>query len=174
MEAVKVGMADLKTINAPGILTTIGLGSCVGIALYDKINKIAGLAHVMLPSSSEIKNNSNKAKFADTAIELLLEEMLLIGANKRNIVAKLAGGSQMFSFNSKNDVLRIGERNVEAAKRKILELSIPIISEDTGGNYGRTIELNSLDGGLLVKTIGHGTKSIWIHVVTIFMDHLYL
>jgi chemotaxis protein CheD len=160
MEAVKVGMADLKTVKSPGTLTTLGLGSCVGIAFYDKINKIAGLAHIMLPSSVEIKNNSNKAKFADTAIELLLDEMLFIGASKRNIVAKLAGGSQMFSFNSKNDVLRIGERNVEAAKRKIQELNIPIISEDTGGNYGRTIELNSLDGSLLIKTIGHGTKNI--------------
>lgn len=160
MEIVKVGMADYKTIKSMGILTTLGLGSCVGIALYDKTNRVAGLAHIMLPSSLEIKNNSNKAKFADTGIQELMEEMILIGANKKYIVAKLAGGAQMFSFDSNTDILRIGERNVLASKKKLQELNIPIVSEDTGGNYGRTIELNCHDGNLLVKTIGHGIKTI--------------
>lgn len=160
MNVIKIGMADLNVTKAPGILTTLGLGSCVGIALFDKKNKIAGLVHIMLPSSEEIKNNSNKAKFADTGIELLLEKMIAIGADKKNVKAKIAGGSQMFSFNSNNDVLKIGERNVIATKKKLKELSIPIVSEDTGGNYGRTIELNSEDGSLLVKTIGHGTQII--------------
>jgi chemotaxis protein CheD len=160
MEVIKVGMADLKLVKAPGILTTLGLGSCVGIALYDKYNKIAGLAHIMLPSSKEIKNNDNKAKFADTGIELLIEKMVKEGALKKNLSAKIAGGSQMFSFNNTNNILKIGERNVLATKEKLKELNIKIISEDTGGNYGRTIELNSDDGSLLVKTIGHGIKVI--------------
>ncbi|WP_416198015.1 MAG: putative chemoreceptor glutamine deamidase CheD [Sporanaerobacter sp.] len=160
MNVIKIGMADLNVTKAPSILTTLGLGSCVGIALFDKKNKIAGLVHIMLPSSEEIKNNSNKAKFADTGIELLLEKMIALGADKKNVKAKIAGGSQMFSFNSNNDVLKIGERNVIATKKKLKELSIPIVSEDTGGNYGRTIELNSEDGSLLVKTIGHGTQII--------------
>jgi len=160
MEIFKVGMADYKAIKSTGILTTLGLGSCVGIALYDKINKVAGLAHIMLPSSLEIKNNSNKAKFADTAIEELIKEMLLLGASKKYIVAKLAGGSQMFSFDSNTDILRIGERNVIASRKKLYELDVQIVAEDTGGNYGRTIELNSSDGSLLIRTIGHGTKSI--------------
>ena len=160
MEVIKVGMADLKLTKAPGILTTLGLGSCVGIALYDKYNKIAGLAHIMLPSSKEIKNNDNKAKFADTGIELLIENMVKEGALKKNLSAKIAGGSQMFSFNNTNNILKIGERNVLATKEKLKELNIKIISEDTGGNYGRTIKLNSDDGSLLVKTIGHGIKVI--------------
>ncbi len=160
MEIVKVGMADYKAIKSTGILTTLGLGSCVGIALYDKINKVAGLAHIMLPSSIEIKNNSNKAKFADTAIEELIREMVLLGASKKYLTAKLAGGSQMFSFDSNVDILRIGERNVIASRKKLQELDVHIVAEDTGGNYGRTIELSSQDGNLLVKTIGHGTKNI--------------
>ena len=160
MEIIKVGMADLNTIKAPGILTTLGLGSCVGIALYDKYNKIAGLAHIMLPSSKEIKNNENKAKFADTGIELLIEMMVKEGAKKENLTAKVTGGSQMFSFNNNNSVLKIGERNVTATKEKLNDLNIRIISEDTGGNYGRTIELNAEDGSLLIKTIGHGEKII--------------
>jgi len=160
MEVVKVGMADLNILKSPGILTTLGLGSCVGIALYDKDKKIAGLAHIMLPSSLEIKNNTNKAKFADTGIQLLVERMLSIGANKRFLTAKIAGGSQMFNFNSDSDILKVGQRNVLATKEKLKELKIPLIAADTGGNYGRTIELSSSDGSLLVKTIGHGTQVI--------------
>ncbi len=160
MKVIKVGMADLNVYKAPGILTTLGLGSCVGITLYDKYNKIGGLAHIMLPSSKEIKNNSNKAKFADTGIRLLITKMMDMGANKRNLTGKLTGGSQMFSFNSTNNILKIGERNVIASKKILEELNIPIVAEDTGGNHGRTIELNIEDGSLLVKTIGHGTKII--------------
>ncbi|MCF6463313.1 chemotaxis protein CheD [Clostridium sp. Cult1] len=160
MKKIKVGMADLNTVKAPGILTTLGLGSCVGIALYDRYNKIAGLAHVMLPSSNEIRNNENKSKFVDTGIDLLINMMVEEGAVKKYITAKIAGGSQMFSFNNNSSVLKIGERNVLATKMKLKELNIDIISEDTGGNYGRTIELNAEDGSLLVKTIGHGVKII--------------
>ncbi len=157
---IKVGMADLNVTKSPNFLTTLGLGSCVGITLYDKVNKVAGLAHIMLPSSKEIKNNENKAKFADTGIEELIDSMTKIGGNKSNFVAKIVGGSQMFSFNSNNDILKIGERNVIATKTKLKELNIKIISEDTGGNFGRTIILNSTDGSLQVRTIGHGEKTI--------------
>lgn len=157
---IKIGMADLNITKAPNFLTTLGLGSCVGITLYDKINKVAGLAHIMLPSSKEIKNNENKAKFADTGIEELVVEMQKIGGDKRNFVAKIAGGSQMFNFNSNNDILKIGERNVIATKAKLKELGIRIVAEDTGGNFGRTIVLSSVDGSLHVKTIGHGEKTL--------------
>ena len=160
MEQIKIGMADYKTTNKPNLLITLGLGSCIGITLHDKVNKVAGLAHIMLPSSLEIKNNSNKAKFADTAIDEMIKEMILLGANKRNLVAKLAGGAQMFNFATQNDVLRVGYRNAEACKKKLKEENIRVISEDTGGNFGRTIELNSEDGSLMIKTIGHGIKNI--------------
>lgn len=157
---IKVGMADLKVSKAPDSLTTLGLGSCVGITLYDKTVKVAGMAHVMLPSSKEIKNNENKAKFADTGIEELLNEMIKSGAKKANLVAKIAGGSQMFSFNTQNDTLKVGDRNVIATKEKLKDLGIRLISEDTGGNFGRTIIINSEDGSLHVRTIGHGEKTI--------------
>jgi len=157
---IKIGMADLNTTVSPGILTTLGLGSCVGICLYDPITKIAGMAHIMLPSSKNIKNNSNKAKFADTAIEKLIEDMVKTGANKIRLTGKIAGGAQMFSFMNKNDIMKIGERNVQAVKEILRELKIPIKAEDTGGNYGRTIEFHSDNGCLIVKTIGHGIKRI--------------
>lgn len=155
---IKVGMADLNIAKVPDGITTLGLGSCIGIVLYDPKTKVGGLAHIMLPSSEEIKNNSNKAKFADTALDILVDKMVSAGAIKRTIVAKIAGGAQMFNFNSQNDVLKIGERNALASKKKLKELGIPLLAEDTGGNYGRTIELNTENGDLLIKTIGHGTR----------------
>ncbi len=157
---IKVGMADLQSSLHPCIITTLGLGSCVGIALYDPTKKVAGLAHVMLPSSQLARNNSNIAKFADTAIIKLIDDMVAVGAVKSKLVAKLAGGAQMFSFNDTSEMLRIGARNVAASKEILYMQKIPIVSEDTGGNYGRTIEIHSENGKLLVKTIGHGLKEI--------------
>ncbi len=160
IEIVKVGMADLNSAQHPCMITTLGLGSCVGVALYDSATKIVGLAHVMLPSSEQAKNNSNRAKFADTAIVKLVDDMIRLGARRERITAKLAGGAQMFAFSQGSDLMRIGHRNVIASKEKLKELNIPVISEDTGGNYGRTIEIYSEDGRLMVKTIGFGTKQL--------------
>lgn len=157
---VKVGMADLKTVNSPGILTTLGLGSCVGICLYDPVTKISGMAHIMLPSSKSIRNNSNLFKFADTGIDILIKEMVGMGAKKYHMISKIAGGAQMFSFSTKNDIMKIGERNVVAVKQILKAYAIQIKAEDTGGNHGRTIEFHSLNGKLLVKTIGHGIKEL--------------
>jgi len=161
VKVIKVGMADLQSSVHPCIITTLGLGSCVGVALYDPVKKVAGLAHIMLPSSQQARNYSNIAKFADTAIVKLVQDMLALGAEKSRLIAKLAGGAQMFSFvDGSSEMLRIGARNVAAAKEVLNSLKIPIISEDTGGNYGRTIEIHSEDGKLKIKTIGHGTKEI--------------
>ena len=157
---IKVGMADLSIAKEPDVLTTLGLGSCVGIALYDSSIKLGGLAHIMLPDSTQIKNNSNKAKFADTAIELLLEQMVSKGARKNRIVAKIAGGAHMFDFKNMDDLMRIGTRNVTAVSQILKDISIPIIAQDTGDNYGRTIELHTLTGTLRVRTIGHGIREI--------------
>lgn len=159
-DLIKVGMADMNTAYSPGILTTLGLGSCVGVCLYDSSTKISGLVHIMLPSSVQIKNNSNTAKFADTGIVKLMEDMVKMGARRNKLVSKIAGGSQMFNFNDTSDIMRIGTRNVAATKETLKLLNIPIIAEDTGGNYGRTIELYSETGILLIKTIGYGMKQI--------------
>lgn len=159
-EIIKVGMADLNCVYAPNILTTLGLGSCVGICLHDRETKISGMVHIMLPYSFQIKNNSNPAKFADTGISKLLEDMLKMGAKKTKLVSKIAGGAQMFNFSDSSDIMRIGIRNISASKDTLKALNIPILAEDTGGSHGRTIEFSSETGLLLVKTIGHGIKHI--------------
>ena len=159
-QIIKVGMADLKASYHPAILTTLGLGSCVGIALYDSFKKVIGLAHIMLPSSTQALDRQNEAKFADTAINKLISEMLWLGASKSRISAKIAGGAQMFAFGSTSELMNIGKRNVDATKDILWQNRIPLIAEDTGGNYGRTVELHSQTGVFLIKTIGRGTKTI--------------
>ena len=155
-----VGMADLNVTKAPGALTTLGLGSCVGIALYDANTKVAGLAHIMLPDSTQMQNNSNIAKFADTALVKLIDDMSRMGARRDSLKAKIAGGAQMFAFNSTNESMRIGDRNVEATLRLLKQYNIPLLGRDTGDNYGRTVELYADDGHFLIKTIGHGNRTL--------------
>lgn len=159
-EIIKVGMADLNTCTIPDSITTLGLGSCVGIVLFDPISKVAGLAHVMLPDSTKIRNNANKAKFADTGIDTLIDEMRKKGAHQNKLIAKIAGGAQMFAFNANSDMLRVGERNVEATKLKLKELGINIVAEDTGNSYGRTIEFSTETGKLRIKSVGKEEKYI--------------
>lgn len=158
---IKVGMADLKVCKLPDSLTTLGLGSCVGICLYDSITKVSGMAHIMLPDSTQITRDKNPAKYADTGIDLLIHDMVAIGADRRRLKAKIAGGAQMFAFNAAADSLgRVGDRNVEAVKAKLASLRIPILAEDTGLNYGRTIQFFSEDGSLLIKSVGKELKRI--------------
>lgn len=160
-EMIKVGMADLKICRYPDALTTIGLGSCIGIALYDRRTRICGLAHIMLPDSTQIRNNSNIAKFADTGIQKLYDDMLSAGAQKRNIVAKIAGGAKMFDIKgSSSSTINVGERNAEASRAKLKSLGIPLIAEDCGLNYGRTVELYSETGDYVIKSVGKPVKTI--------------
>jgi chemotaxis protein CheD len=157
---IKVGMADLRAIAAPGILKTSGLGSCVGICLFDPVHKIAGLAHVMLPSSEIARENViNVAKYADTAIPFMIDEMIRLGAELSNMQAKMAGGAQMFVLGS-SDMMRIGPRNIESCKMMLNKYNIPLLGEDTGGNYGRTVEIDSSDGTVLIRSVQNGVRRI--------------
>ena len=160
-EIVKVGMADMKICEPPKGLTTLGLGSCVGVVIYDVKTKLSGMVHVMLPDSTKIRNNANRAKFADTGILDLFESMINSGSRKNDLIAKIAGGAQMFAYGSvNNDLMRVGEKNVEAAKEILADLGIPIIAEDTGLNYGRTIIFDSNNGNLIIRSVGKTEKVI--------------
>lgn len=159
-EMIKVGMADLKLCIAPDAVTTLGLGSCVGVAIRDTQNKVGGLAHVMLPDSNALKNNANIAKFADTGIAELVRIMEENGAVRRRMVAKIAGGAQMFAMQSRTELVRVGDRNVEAVKKKLKELGIPILAEDTGLNFGRTVEFYPETGDYVIKAVGKPVRTI--------------
>ena len=159
-EVIKVGMADLNLCRDPDIITTLGLGSCIGIALYDPSTKIGGLAHIMLPDSTKMRNNSNIAKFADTGIEELLNRMIKAGAVKSRLVAKITGGAKMFEVSGLSDIGNVGQRNAEASRAKLKQLGIRLIAEDTGLNYGRTVELHCDNGDYYIKSVGKPLKII--------------
>jgi chemotaxis protein CheD len=158
---VKVGIADMNIVQSPSIIRTSGLGSCVGVVLFDTVHEIAGLAHVMLPDSNLAKIGSmNIAKYADTAIKALVELIVNAGGNSKLLKAKMAGGAQMFQFTSGNEMMRIGPRNVEAVREELRRLNIKIVAEDVGGNSGRTIEFNPSNRELMIRTVNQGVKVI--------------
>lgn len=157
-EVIRVGMADLNICKSPDIITTLGLGSCIGLTLYDPGTKIGGMVHYMLPDSTQMRNNSNIAKFADTGIDELLKRVLAAGANRGRLVAKIAGGAKMFEVSGMSNVGNIGERNAIAAKEKLKELKIRLVAEDTGLNYGRTVELHCDTGEFYIKSVGKPLK----------------
>jgi chemotaxis protein CheD len=157
---IKVGMADLKVAKSPDILTTLGLGSCIGLTLYDPVAKVGGMVHYMLPDSTKLKNNNNIAKFGDTGIRELLKLVLANGANQRRLVAKIAGGACMFEVSGLSAVGNVGARNTEVAKQMLKELNIPLIAEDTGLNFGRTVELNCENGEYTIKAVGKDIRVI--------------
>lgn len=157
-EKIIVGIADLVVVHNPAVLVTIGLGSCVAVSFRDPVAKFGGLAHIVLPSIEESNNKNNPLKFADTAIEKAVEMMLQKGCLKTRIETKIAGGASMFSF--KDADLQIGARNVEAVRRKLEEMKLPILASDTGGNYGRTIEFDIASGVMHVRSAFHGNKEI--------------
>lgn len=159
-ELIKVGMADLKLCISPDSVTTLGLGSCVGVAIRDTVSKIGGLAHVMLPDSTAIHNNQNIYKFADTGIAELVRLMEEAGAKRSRMVAKIAGGAKMFAFQNNSDLISVGDRNVEASKKKLKELGIPIIAQDTGLSYGRTVIFYPETGDYIIRSVGKEEKVI--------------
>lgn len=158
MAAIIVGMADLRACKSPESLTTLGLGSCIGVCIYDRITKTAGMVHIMLPSSNGNAGH-NRAKFADSGVEDLVKLMCSMGANRAALTAKIAGGSHMFA-NSPNNILKVGERNAEACLEKLKILRIPVQAQDVGGTHGRTIEFFAETGALKVRSIGAGERFI--------------
>ncbi|MBE5936412.1 MAG: chemotaxis protein CheD [Lachnospiraceae bacterium] len=157
---IRIGIADMNYCDAPNLITTLGLGSCVGVVLYDSAIKKCGMVHIMLPDSTIIQNNSNVAKFADTGIQALYDGFINRGASKARIQAKIAGGAQMFAFGSSNSMMRVGENNIRAVKEKLQQLRIPLVAEDTGLNHGRTIVFDPETSLLKVKIVGMNEKVI--------------
>lgn len=160
-QVIKVGIAQMDVVKAPNTIRTSGLGSCVGVVLYDESKQIAGLIHVMLPDSSLGRSDAlNVAKFADTGIKALIDLLKLEGVHTFKLKAKIAGGAQMFQFSSDKDSMRIGPRNVEAVKAELRKNSIPLVAEDTGGNSGRTIEFDPVTSKLNIRTVNRGVSEI--------------
>ena len=159
-ELLIVGISDYKLARHPEVIVTYALGSCVGICLYDNLVKIGGLSHVMLPDSSMFTKNENinRMKFADTAIQDLVKDLVKMGANKSRLVAKIAGGAQMFEMQPGSLIGTIGDRNIFSVKKTLKSLNIPIIAEDTGSNFGRTVYFNLDTGIMKVQSLSRSVR----------------
>ena len=156
---IKVKIADYKITGKPNILVTNGLGSCVGLSLYDETLGVGGLAHIMLPQSKNDIAPKFFPRYADTAINIILAELKEQGCNPSNVVAKMAGGASMFP-DLKKDGKGVGERNVEATMGILAAMKIPVIASDTGGDYGRSIEFSTINGEMRIRSIRHGIITI--------------
>jgi chemotaxis protein CheD len=151
-ELFVVGMGELVVTASPdAVLSCIGLGSCVAVCAYDRLAKVGGMAHVVLPQYNGLPG-SNYAKFADTAVPLLLEEMNKKGGVKSRLIVKIAGGAQMTVAPGLRDTFKTGEKNLAQIMLVLQREKIALAVADTGGNLGRTVRLYVDTGKVTVKT----------------------
>lgn len=157
VNVIRVGMAELKTGRAPGRIVTLGLGSCIGVCAYDTQTRIGGMAHIMLPSSSMAATSTsetpNPAKFADTAVPLLIREMEKMGVRRERLIVKIVGGAQMFCGNGYEDHICIGNKNIIAVETICQQLGLFISGRSVGGNSGKSVFLDLETGEVQVKTL---------------------
>ncbi|PSP85919.1 chemotaxis protein CheD [Halobacteriales archaeon QS_1_68_17] len=154
---IKVGIAEYEVTANGATLTTSGLGSCLGVAVYDEAACVGGLIHVMLPSAEEM-TDANRAKFADTGLAALIETLEREGASRERMVAKMAGGSDMLDF-SRNGT-SIGSRNVEQVEETLAEFDIPIVGRDIGGEHGRSVRFRAGSGDMEIKSASEDATTI--------------
>lgn len=159
MSRIVVKIADYKIAAGSALLATYGLGSCLAVALYDPEIKTAGMGHIMLPDSTGVRTPGNPRKFADLCICEMLKELEDNDCEIKRLVAKIAGGASMFDIPDK-EKLRIGERNRDAVMADLAKRGIPLAAEDTGGNYGRTVEFNTGNGDMIIRSMRNGVKVI--------------
>ncbi|NUO37474.1 MAG: chemotaxis protein CheD [Gemmatimonadaceae bacterium] len=157
---IRVKVADYAVARGPQVIATIGLGSCVAIALYDRDTQIGALAHILLPNQAMSRETGNPAKFPDTIVPLMLEQMREMGTRHARVQAKIVGGASMFGQLVSATGINVGERNVAATREALAASGVPIIAEDTGLDYGRSVYFHLADGRLEVRSLKKGDRVI--------------
>ncbi len=155
----RVRVADYAVATGDDVISTIGLGSCVAIVIYDRQTRVGGMAHVLLPSEGLSRDKDNRAKFPGTAVPLLLEEMRKLGA-RGPFTAKIAGGASMFGALIPAGGINMGERNVVSSRQALSEAGIPLAAQDVGGDYGRSVYFHLDDGRVLVRSLKSGDRAL--------------
>jgi chemotaxis protein CheD len=156
LREIRVGVADFAVAAEPVVLATIGLGSCVAVAVHDPAAGVGGLAHILLPSMAMSRDRENRAKFACSAVPLLVERMQALGARVPRMRAKLAGGARMFASLASAAGLQMGDRNVLAVRDALAHAGIALVAQDVGGEHGRSIFFNVGDGQMIVRSLRKG------------------
>jgi chemotaxis protein CheD len=153
-----VRVADLKVGGDTDTLLTVGLGSCVAIVLHDAAVRVGGMAHVLLPSPGLTRRQENPAKCPQTAVPALLQRMAQRGASPRRITARIAGGASMFAVLAAPGTVQMGERNIVAAREALRAAGLPVVGEDVGADYGRTVRFRVADGRMEISSVMHGLR----------------
>jgi len=151
-----VKVADYAVGEGEMVIMTLGLGSCVACVIDDPVAQVGGLAHILLPSHTLARDRSNPAKFPETAVPLLIRELVALGASPERMRARLVGGASMFGNLSPSGAVQMGERNVVASRQVLQEHRVKVTAEATGGTAGRSIRLQANDGSLWIRTLATG------------------
>jgi chemotaxis protein CheD len=158
---VRVKVADYAVRRGPHVLATIGLGSCVAIALYEHESQVGALAHILLPNPAMSRETENPAKFPETIVPIMLQEMRALGtAAAARISAKIVGGASMFGQLANGSGINVGDRNLSATRDVLAAHGIPVVAEDTGLDYGRSVYFHLADGRLEVRSLKKGDRVI--------------
>jgi chemotaxis protein CheD len=162
MNNIVVGLGEIKLSNsATDVLVAYGLGSCLGISMYDPVAHIAGMVHAVLPScDTEGEKTEACAKYVCCGIDVLLQKMTQAGAARNRLVVRMAGGANMLSTTNFSDVMNIGQRNIESARRKLSELKFSVAGEEVGGNTGRTVRFYVADGRMAIRMMGGKERDV--------------
>ena len=155
-----VKVADYAVDAGEVVILALGLGSCVACVVDDPIARVGGLAHILLPSQTLARDRSNRAKFPETAVPLVVEELLKLGAARERLRARLVGGASMFANLASPGMAMMGERNVLATRDALKAARVPLIAEDTGSGYGRSVYFFLPGGRLEVRSVLHGVREL--------------
>jgi chemotaxis protein CheD len=159
MSEIRVKVADYAVSQGNVIISSVGLGSCIAIALYDARTTIGGLAHILVPSPALARDTSNPAKFPTTAVPLLVAEMRRRGASAE-ITAKIAGGASMFASLIPAGGINMGERNAVATRDALHDAGVPLLAEDVGGDYGRSVYFHLANGRFQIRSLKAGDRDL--------------
>ena len=155
-----VGISEIMISNASDdVIITYALGSCIGISVYDPVAKVGGLLHYMLPDSTldEKKAKDNPAMFADTGIPTIFKACYRLGAEKKRMIVKAAGGASILDD---TNFFRIGQKNIMAMRKIFWKNNVMLASEDTGANHNRTVRLEMATGKTFVRSSGGEMKEL--------------
>lgn len=155
---IVVTIGEYKVLKGRGVLKVLGLGSCVGVCIYDPVSKVAGLSHVFLPYSKN-PSDSTSGKFADTALVMLINELVAKGARRDYLRAKIAGGANLLE-DIGDSFLDIGKQNVQAVEEILSELKIPVIFKDVGGKKGRTLWIDVATCEVYLSVAGEEERKV--------------
>ena len=159
MTEIRVRVADYAVAQGDVVISSVGLGSCIAIALYDARTAIGGLAHILVPSPALSRDTSNPAKFPSTAVPLLVAEMRRRGASTE-ITAKIAGGASMFASLIPAGGINMGERNAAATRDALIDAGVPLVAEDVGGEHGRSVYFHLATGRLQIRSLKAGDRDL--------------